>query len=1422
MASKITKKNPQQPRARVRNLIASPRRSAVSLSEEELFAKAFRLSPHPIGITELESGHCLEVNDACLEIFGFRRDEVVGHTTLILGIWPDPQERVRFIDRLKSEGTVRNLEVSMRMKNGNLRQFLISTELIALNGKQCLLTMGNDITERKQAEEALRQSEERWQLAATGTTDGIWDWDVAGHTVFLSARWKQVRGYCEAEIGVDETEWSSRIHPEDLSRVMATVQSYFNKEIPTFECEYRTRRKDGTYYWVNDRGVAVWDAQGRVVRMVGSETDITERKRAEAELRHSEEQFRTVVESVPNGILSVDGGGRIVLVNGQIERQFGYRREELIGHPVEMLLPGRIRKDHAGLRETYQEAPEFRSMGRGRDLYGLRKDGSELPIEIGLCPVETISGTMVLASVVDITERKQREHALAEQRRLYKTVTDNAVLALFIMDDRQQCVFMNPAAEALTGFALAEVIGRPLHDVVHHTRPDGSHYPLRECPIDQAFPKNDLEQGEEVFVHKDGHFYHVAFTASPIRNELGQPVGTVIEVQDITERKRAESALRESEERLRLFVEYAPAAIAMFDEEMKYLAVSRRFLNDYHVAESDVIGRSHYDVFPDIPDRWREYHRRGLQGEVLREQEDRFERADGTIQWLHWEIHPWYGHGGGVGGILIFAEDITERKRVEEALEQSREDLDRAQEVGQIGWWRLDTRRNVLTWSDENHRIFGVQKGTPLSYESFLAVVHPDDREDVDRQWQAGLRGEPYDIEHRIVVEGQVKWVREKAYLEFNKAGALLGGFGITEDITQRKEAEAALQESEERFRTMAQAVPSFLFETDAAGWNVWTSEGWCRFTGQTPEQVAGHGWANALHPDDRAANIDRWVQCMKDGVPFEAQQRLRRTDGTYAWVIARALPVRDDQGTIRRWVGSVTNVDDIVLAREALREREERLRYHVSNAGLAVIEWDVQWQVTRWEGEAERMFGWTAQEMLGKRLPDLKLVYGDDIARVQQVMAQLRDGVTRTLVSHNRNYTKSGGVIHCIWHNSVLLGGEGRLSSVLSLVQDNTAQVEAEAALHELNQTLEQRVTERTRALRKGEERFRTFLGNAPNVTFMKSSDGRYLYVNRRFEEAFQLEQNEIVGKTDMELFSREQAEQFHNHDRAVFDAGKAVEFEETALYADGRHTNIVLKFPVRDGAGHVYAIGGIVTDITDRKKIELALQQNQRVLQEQRQELQRLTEQLFTAQDGERQRIARDLHDDFSQRLAALVLDVAALQRHPPLLPEVLGKTLEPVRAELTQLSNDLHTLAYQLHPSLLKHAGLQAAIEDHIDKAIERTGLSITLKTNDLPASIPLDWSTSLFRVFQESLQNVVKHAKATEVLVRLSGSSRGIGLSVVDNGKGFDARDKSGRQKGIGLISMQERLRLMNGFLNIHSRPADGTKVCAWIPFQEKTP
>jgi PAS domain S-box-containing protein len=157
---------------------------------------------------------------------------------------------------------------------------------------------------------------------------------------------------------------------------------------------------------------------------------------------------------------------------------------------------------------------------------------------------------------------------------------------------------------------------------------------------------------------------------------------------------------------------------------------------------------------------------------------------------------------------------FMQRNEAVQALAQSRTDLDRAQQVGQIGWWRLDTQRNVLTWSDETHRIFGVPRGTPLTYQSFLALIHPDDRASVDGRWQAAMRGEPYDVEHRLLVDGRVKWVREKAYLEFDDAGALKGGFGITQDVTDRKLAEQGLQQAKEELEQRVRARTAELAST--------------------------------------------------------------------------------------------------------------------------------------------------------------------------------------------------------------------------------------------------------------------------------------------------------------------------------------------------------------------------------------------------------------------------------------------------------------------------------------------------------------------------------------------------------------------------------------------------------------------------------
>ena len=192
---------------------------------------------------------------------------------------------------------------------------------------------------------------------------------------------------------------------------------------------------------------------------------------------------------------------------------------------------------------------------QGEDVF-VHKDGSFYPVAFTASPIRDEEAKTVgtIIEVRDISAEKAAVAGLRESERRLTAVLNNASVAIFMMDERQHCVYMNSAAERLTGFTLEETLGRPLHDVVHHTHPDGSHYPLSDCPIDRAFPENNQEQGEEVFVHKDGSFYPVAFTASPIRDDEAKTIGTIIEVRDISAEKAAEAELRESGERLALAV----------------------------------------------------------------------------------------------------------------------------------------------------------------------------------------------------------------------------------------------------------------------------------------------------------------------------------------------------------------------------------------------------------------------------------------------------------------------------------------------------------------------------------------------------------------------------------------------------------------------------------------------------------------------------------------------------------------------------------------------------------------------------------------------------------------------------------------------------------------------------------------------------
>lgn len=251
--------------------------------------------------------------------------------------------------------------------------------------------------------------------------------------------------------------------------------------------------------------------------------------------------------------------------------------------------------------------------------------------------------------------------------------------------------------------------------------------------------------------------------------------------------------LKESQQQLRLFVEHAPAALAMFDRRMNYVQVSQRWLIDYGLDGQNVHGMSHYEVFPEMPQEWRDSHRRGLAGEVLRGESDRFERLDGTEHWIRWETRPWYESTGEIGGIVIFTEDITERKRVEDALRTSNARTRFSMEAAKLGDWQVDLKTMQTTRSLLHDQIFGYTSLLPeWGYETFLSHVHPDDREKVRQTFQSSVdHSMRMELECRIIrVDGEVRWIWACSDSQREVSGGANAMFGIVQDITDRKAAE--------------------------------------------------------------------------------------------------------------------------------------------------------------------------------------------------------------------------------------------------------------------------------------------------------------------------------------------------------------------------------------------------------------------------------------------------------------------------------------------------------------------------------------------------------------------------------------------------------------------------------------------------------
>jgi PAS domain S-box-containing protein len=420
-------------------------------------------------------------------------------------------------------------------------------------------------------------------------------------------------------------------------------------------------------------------------------------------------------------------------------------------------------------------------------------------------------------------------------------------------------------------------------------------------------------------------------------------------------RARAGKALGESRARLAGIVHSAMDAVITVDEGQRIVLFNAAAERMFGCSQAEAIG-SEIDRF--IPARFREAHARHIAG---------FGRTGETSRAV--------GHLGALSGLradgeefpveasisqvevaghklfTVILRDISERLRAERALLESRQDLNRAQAVAHVGSWRLDLRRNELAWSAENHRIFGVPEGTPMTYEGFLGIIHPEDREYVHREWSAGLRGAPYDIEHRIVVGDTVKWVRERAELEFDEKGGLLGGFGTTQDITERKAAELALRQKTEELELAIAGSGGALWEIavdparpDRLPETMKISPQLKGFLGFRDDELpnSGAAWFERIHPEDApAVRASALAQINGTAPAHQVEYRIRHKDGSWRWIASSGRLFCDEQGRPLRWAGVEWDITERKQAEATLRESEERLRLFIEHAPAALAMFD-------------------------------------------------------------------------------------------------------------------------------------------------------------------------------------------------------------------------------------------------------------------------------------------------------------------------------------------------------------------------------------------------------------------------------------------------------------------------------------------------
>jgi len=695
---------------------------------------------------------------------------------------------------------------------------------------------------------------------------------------------------------------------------------------------------------------------------VASWRDITPRKQLELELNQtvaalqvSQQHYQALAEAMPQMVWTADATGAVNYWNLQWYAYTGLSEAESLGvagastvHPEE--------RDR-----TLTQWSQCVERGKAFEIeYRIRRwDGVYHWFICRGTPTRDSQGQVTgwTGTITDIDERKQLEERLHLVLRAVNSV-------VFDWDLTTNEFYRSDQLVDLIGIHAKDSAPSATwwHERIH---PDDL---ARLQPQIQALMagSSELFELEYRVLHRDGHWVEVWDRGLMVRDNQGQVVRIVGSTMDVSDRKQAELALQETHIQL----EAALSAGSIYTWRWQILdnlvianqSLARLFGVEPEGAATGLpIEQFLNAVHPDDLMQVSAAIDQALLSGNGYATEFRVRGADGQERWVIARGQVEYDAAGNAIAFPGALADITDRKHIEMALQESQERLTLAMEAARMGSWTWDIQTGEVHWSDNLLQLFGITPGSfDGRYETVMAMIHPEDLPWVQQAiHRAVYEQADYYIEFRFIKpDGTVRWALGSGRVFYSATGQPLKMTGVDMDITARKQVELLLRDNEERFRTLADNISQFAWITDETGAIVWYNQRWFDYTGTTLEEMQGWGWQQVHHPD----HVERVVEGIRHAFATEATWEdtfpLRGKDGQYRWFLSRAIPLRDEQGKVVRWFGTNTDITDLRQTELALQQTTERLNLAIESAQLGTWDWNLITNKLTWDAGCKAMFG--------------------------------------------------------------------------------------------------------------------------------------------------------------------------------------------------------------------------------------------------------------------------------------------------------------------------------------------------------------------------------------------------------------------------------------------------------------------------------